>query len=107
MDEITVHGGIRGTRILAAAFATVELRKRGRLKPSDGRQNPTIGKIVRTWGKRAGRPWLPSDVAEARRLRAAGRSNEQIGKAISRSAISVYHKIGPCPFIGRMNGRAA
>lgn len=93
-DEITVHGGIRGTRILAAAFATLALRKRGIVEKRDGRATIPLKKYIATWGKRAGRPWLPEELKRAKEMIARGYSPVEIGKVLNRSRAAVYHKVG-------------
>lgn len=82
MDEITVHGGIRGTRILAGALATMLLRKRGALNKYIARKQCSR------------RPWPAGEVARARQLRVQGYTFAEIGAALDRTKSAVQGQLG-------------
>jgi hypothetical protein len=78
-EEITIYSGIRGTRKLAAAFATLMLRKRGLLNKYIPGQHKT---------------WTSEEEARAKKMRASGMTYPKIGAVLGRNDDSVRAKIG-------------
>ena len=78
-EEITIPPGILGTRKLAAALATMILRKRGLLN--------TVPRRIRK-----GR-WDEDEYRRALELRAKGKNYAEIGAVPRRTRVSVHSKL--------------
>ena len=83
-------GGIHGTRLLAAIFADIHLRKRGLVAPPREETN--------------GRGWKEGEEDDAMMMRLRGMTSAEISEVTGRSQRAIEYKIFYGPDCHRMGG---
>jgi hypothetical protein len=87
--------GAKGLRIISAAWAEVQLRQMGKVRPRKPERTPE--QIMAAHGNRPGKPWLDWEIKEVKRRRAAGQTKQEIAKAMKRTERSIDRKCGYHP----------